>query len=146
MRPTIRTLVLAPALALVLATPAGAAPASDTDVRGPACADITDGAGVFDGSDVNFRLTLAAPSCRSVTYNLVVLDEDGDTTPIATATASGDGSSNQVFFTDVAASDPDGTVCVYATTRVGNHVFDRAPDEGCMELTVDGPPSGQKFR
>ena len=96
---------------------------------------------------VDFHLTLAAPSCRSVTYTLVVLGEAGDPTPLAMATASGDGSSIDVFFLDVAAVDNDGTVCVSATTSAGRHVVDRAPDAGCMELVAnDDSSGGQKFR
>lgn len=120
-----------------------AVPVAAQDVRGPRCADIVDGSGVYDGSTVNFRITTEAASCRAVTYTLYVLDEEGGAL-LASQSKRGTGN-NQVFF-NVSVSDPDETVCVYATTSVGRHVFDRAPDSGCVDLTVGAGPPARFFR
>ncbi len=133
------------AAAVVLATTSAGAVPGDTDVRGPRCADIVDGAGFYDGTEVNFRETLAAPSCKQVTYTLYVLDEPGDTTPLATASQTGDGTSTNVFFR-VAVADDDSTVCVYGTTSIGGKIFDRAPDTGCVTLAVGGGAPAGRFR
>ena len=140
-----RILLGAAAATVVALSPLSAAPASAVgDVKGPRCADITDGAGFYNGTSVNLRLTLAAPSCRAVTYTLYVLNADG-TTELATAEATRtDGTF--VFFDNVASNTTDSTVCVYATTSVGRHVFDRAPDSGCVPLTVNGGAPAQSFR
>ena len=41
----------------------------------------------------------------------------------------------------------DGVVCVVLTTSVGGgkHVFDRAPDTGCVEVTADSSPGFGDF-
>ncbi len=128
------------AAAVVLATALIPAPvAAASDVRGPACADVTDGAGVYNASGVSLRLSLAAPSCRQATYTLYVLSADG-TTQLVTATATRtDGTF--AYFDNVAVPGDHSTVCVYATTSVGRHVFDRAPDEGCVILGAGGVPA-----
>lgn len=135
-------LALAGAAALSL----GVAPAVNAignDAKGPACADIVAGDGFNTGESVQFMLSVAAPSCAQVTYTMYVLDEPGDATPIATATLSGDRSTD-LFFT-IPISDDDDTVCVYSTTSIGKHVFDRAPDSGCVTLTVGSGPPGQDY-
>ncbi len=129
---------------IITAAPAAAAP-TDSDVRGPRCADIVDGAGFYDGTTVFFRITLAASGCRQVTYNLYVLDEAGSTTVLASSAQRGDGTSTQLFYA-VPVTDDDSTVCVYATTTIGRKVFDRAPDDGCADLTINGSPPGRGFR
>lgn len=135
-------LALAGAAALSL----GLAPAVNAvgnDVKGPACADIVAGDGFNLGDEVVFRLTIAVPSCAPVTYTMYVLDEPGDATPIATATLHGNGATDLLF--SIPISDDDDTVCVYSTTSIGKHVFDRAPDSGCVTLTVDVGPPGQDY-
>jgi hypothetical protein len=136
-----RVLVLIAGIAALGATvspTAGSAP-STSDVKGPACADIvqnnatTTSNGVYDDSGVHFRIALAAPSCTYVTYTLYVLDASG-TTQLSSASVQGDGT--DVLFLDAAGSGA--SVCVYLTTSVGNHVFDRAPDTGCGVLALNG--------
>jgi len=134
------------AAAVVAASPLSVAPASAAsgDVRGPACADIADGAGFFNESGVNLRIELAATSCRQVRYTLYVLSADG-ATPLATSTPTRT-DSTFVFFDAVAVSTVTTSVCVYATTSVGRHIFDRAPDTGCIPLVLNGGAPAQSFR
>ena len=136
-----RVLVLIAAVAALAATvspTAGSAP-STSDVKGPACADIVQNNasatsnGLYTDAGVQFRIALAAPSCKYVTYTLYVLDASG-TTQLSSASVQGDGT--DVLFLDAAGSGD--SVCVYLTTSVGNHVFDRAPDTGCGVLALNG--------
>ena len=139
----IATLVAGLAGAAVVSPYAAQAAAPTGDVKGPACLDIVAGSGVYDGSVLAFRVTLAGPACRAGTYTLVVADSQGGST-IATATPSSV-SGSQVFYT-VPVSQADGSVCVSATTSLGGRVFDTAPDAGCIEIAVgDGSPA-QQFR
>jgi hypothetical protein len=138
-----RLLAAIGALGLLLAVApdvAGAAPAGD--VNGPSCADVSDGAGVYDGSTVNLRLTTSAPACGHVTYTLNVLTSDGSS---VLASSAQRGSGDVHVFYAVPASGGT-TVCVYATTSSSKHVFDRAPDTGCIQLVVDGGVSAQAMR
>ena len=130
--------MLALVVMTVLSVPAGA-----QDVKGPPCADIVEGAGFYTGSSVNFRITTERASCRAVTYTLYVLDEEGGA---LLATQSQRGTGNTQLFFNISVSDPDETVCIYATTSVGRHIFDRAPDSGCLELTANEPPPARQFR
>jgi hypothetical protein len=136
-----RVLVLIAAVAAFAATvspSAGSAP-STSDVKGPACADIvqnnasTTSNGFYDDTGVHFRIALAAPSCKYVTYTLYVLDASG-TTQLSSASEPGDGT--DVLLLNAAGSGD--SVCIYLTTSVGNHVFDRAPDSGCGVLALNG--------
>ena len=135
---TIKRLLFA--AAVVLAAPLISAPtAAASDVRGPACADVADGAGFYNSTGVSLRLALAAPTCRQVTYTLYVLSADG-TSQLVTATATRtDGTF--AFFDNVTVPGDPSMVCVYATTSIGRHVFDRAPDSGCVVLGGAGVPA-----
>jgi hypothetical protein len=124
-----RKLIIALALALAVLAPTAAA----DDVRGPACADITGGGFVFDGSAVTGSARLKAPACTHVIYTLYVLDSPGDTEPLASGTGTPTETGSVLF--NVPATDGDGVVCVYAETSIGRHVFDRAPNTGCVEVT-----------
>jgi hypothetical protein len=137
-----RVLVLIAGIAAFAATvspTAGSAP-STSDVSGPACADVVQNnatatsAGFYDATGVHFRVALAAPSCKYVTYTLYVLDASG-TTQLDSTSIQGNGTDDTLFL-DAAGSGA--SVCVYLTTSVGNHVFDRAPDSGCGVLALDG--------
>lgn len=137
-------LIAAGLLAVALAAPAAGAPTE----RGPKCADITAGVGntaqeTSGQWTLTFQLTTAAPSCKQVSYTLVVLESGTDSTELARQTVSGDGSLDRIYsFTGV---DDDDTVCVYAETASnGGTVFDRAPDTGCMEVSPNS--GGQQFR
>jgi hypothetical protein len=133
------------AVAALSTAVAGAAPSPTSDVNGPTCADVTDGAGVYNGTAVNLRLTLAAPPCRSVMYTLYVLSADGTTLLGSSSQTQPTADPTRITF-NVPVSDGSTTVCVYATTSIGGHVFDRAPDTGCIQLVVDGPISAQAMR
>lgn len=101
---------------------------------GPRCADITGGAFVFDAGMVSGSALLAAPACKQVTYTLYVLDRPGGTLLASSSTPTVLPNGNVKW--DVAATDTDGIVCVYAeTTSNGGKVFDRAPDTGCVEVS-----------
>jgi hypothetical protein len=138
----------------VLAVPVVAMAKTVDDVPGVTCADIlTDNGaqttqGVYDGTQVIFRIVLAAPSCKQVAYTVHVLDAQG-TTEIASGSQSGDGTSSVLTFAGSSAVlVPSGTgnaVCVYLTTSIGGHVFDRAPDNECGALTNGGGAGGTGF-
>lgn len=121
-----------------------------TAETGPKCADIVDGNALYDDTGVHARMLLAAPACKGVTYTLYVSDGTTTTTRLATATgtptttAAGDPA---VTF-DTAVTDPTSTdgVCLYVTTSRGRHVFDRAPDTGCIDYTLNGEPPLLKYR
>ena len=130
-------------LALVGTSVAGAVA---NDVQGPKCADIVDGVGGYGATDVGIQVQLAASSCQGVTYNVIALDSSGSATVVGEGSVTGDGSSNLV---NVGAriEDDDDNVCVYVTTTAGRgpHVFDRAPDAGCISMTRNSAPGFQDF-
>jgi hypothetical protein len=143
-------------LALVLLALTAVAPvATADDAKGPACTDIvpTDAGGTTttSGNYTNatgtptlfFRLVTAVPSCRQVTYTVYVLDENGDTTPLTSASQTGTGG---VLTFQIPITDDDTTICVYVTSSIGNRVFDRAPNEGCVPFQLDSQtPPGNFF-
>ena len=149
-----KRIALLVAVFAALAVPVVGSGKSIDDVKGPACTDVlTDNGtqttqGVYDGTQVIFRVVLAAPSCEQATYTLHVLDAGGST-EIASGSQPGDGASTVLFFSGATAvSVPAGTgdtVCVYLTTSIGGHVFDRAPDTGCGALTSGGGAGGTGF-
>jgi hypothetical protein len=126
---------------------------------GPSCVDIqstnADGTqnsrAAFDGEtgEVMGQFFLAGASCTQFSYRLVVLDNEGDATPIASASVRGDKGAAAVIITVSGVSVDDGDVCVYveSATGNGNHVFDRAPGDGCVILFDDGssPAGGKGF-
>ncbi|MBA2557343.1 MAG: hypothetical protein H0V12_08395 [Chloroflexi bacterium] len=118
----------------------------ESDTAGPACTDFLDGTGFYDGSVVNFRMEANARSCRHITYTLFIVDEIDDSTPIASQRIAGNGRDRFLFYLglDASANDDD-TVCVYARTSLGTRTFDRAPDSGCVELLLNGPPPARKM-
>ena len=138
--------ILLAAVLLVTAIVPSLAGAAPDDVKGPACADAVSGR-LFYTADKQARtiFEVAAPSCAFVTYSLVVFDEEGDTEPLIVFSEKGDGSGQL----DIGGTvpDTDSTICVYVETSVGNgnHVFDRAPDAGCVELEAGGDPAGYEF-
>jgi hypothetical protein len=117
------------ALALAIGLPS-VARAAENDVNGPACADIVSGDGSYSlAGDVTVNLGLAAPSCSFVTYTVYVLD--GSCTNLVTSTSmKGDGTSSLLTLIANVNTAANPAVCIYATTSVGPHVFDRAPDSG----------------
>jgi hypothetical protein len=145
-----KKLLVIPVVALALAAMAASAPAAVDDVKGPACADITDTSWLYslDGTTATVDIELGTASCRSVSYTLWVVDSEDDSTPVSSASMRGDGtelSSGLDVVTVQAAvplDDRDGEVCLYATTSLGRHVFDWAPDAdlspNCVELIPGG--------
>jgi hypothetical protein len=125
--------------------------------KGPKCADLqsTDADGThlsrasYDGPNhvVNGLFYLAAKSCKNVTYTLIILDNDGDTTPIAQASVLGDGTSASVAITVENVVTTDGDACAYVTVSRGKSDLDRAPADGCVVLLDDGssPGGGKGF-
>jgi hypothetical protein len=146
----VKKLLVISVVVLALAATAASAPAAVDDVNGPACADITDTSWLYsaDGSAATVDIELGAASCPSVTYTLWVVDSAADSTPVSSASMRGDGTALSpgldvvTVQAGVPAADQDGEVCLYATTSLGRHVFDWAPDAdltpNCVELVPGG--------
>jgi hypothetical protein len=124
------------------------------DVNGPKCADITSSSWIYspDGTTATVDLILAAASCPSFSYTLFAQDSETDTSSVGTPESAGgngaalpDGTGFVSLTMDIPADDRDGEVCLYATTSVGRHVFDRAPNSGCIELIPGGTAGGSGF-
>src|SRR5512132_1950048 len=138
-----RLLVLALlALGLTIMFAPTATPAAPGDAKGPPCANITNGdlgyspAGVIDAT-----VFLQAPTCSFVTYSFVVTDTTGNVLAALSPDAqicipeTPDGGCVH-FSVDLGDSGPS-PVCVYATTSVGGHEIDRAPNS----FDTSCPPS-----
>jgi hypothetical protein len=153
-----RRVLALPVLAIALLAAAGVGMAAG-DAKGPPCTDIsfTNGDVSRTSRTVDLTLFLPTASCKSATYTLVVLDEAGDLTPLATDSAPGDG---DAFFadgrdivtlqaTETAPLATDEDVCVYATSTFHGRVADRAPDAtadpNCVTLTQGSPGGGGGF-
>jgi hypothetical protein len=146
----VKKLLLIPVVALAFAAMAASAPAAVDDVKGPACADITSTSWLYstDGSTAILDIELGTASCPSVSYTLWVVESAIDSTPVSSASMRGDGTALTpeldvvTVQADVPAPDQDGVVCLYATTSIGRHVFDWAPDAdltpNCVELLPGG--------
>jgi hypothetical protein len=137
-------------VALALAAMAASAPAAVDDVKGPACADITDTSWLYstDGATATVDIQLGTASCPAVSYTLWVVDSATDSTPVNSANMRGDGAALApgldvvTVQASVPVADRDGFVCLYATTSIGRHIFDWAPDTdltpNCVELSPGG--------
>lgn len=145
---------LIPAMTAALLVGALAVPVA---AAGPACVDIqsTNSSGTelsraaYDGETVSGRFFLADESCRQFSYTLVILDDEGDATPLATGTVRGDGSEAavEIFVSGVTVTDGDVCAYVVTTSKSGSKTFDRAPGDGCVVLLDDGttPAGGKGF-
>src|SRR3990170_1544440 len=112
MRYVLASLIVALGLTL---TPDVPVLADHGDVSGPRCADIVDGSGVFDGSEVDFTIETTSASCPGVIYTLHVLDVscpaeagpclDTEPTPVASQAVRGNRTTEVEF--DVGASSSD---------------------------------------
>ena len=112
-----------------------------------ACLDINGGTGFsWDGTTLTGSITLSAPACKQGVYTLYVLDQAGDTTPLTSAQGTPVGTGDVIMFS-LLVSDQDGTVCVYATSSIGGHVFDvGAPDgQECLVVDTSGTAGGTPF-
>jgi hypothetical protein len=112
----------------------------------PPCTNINGGGGAYDGSTVLFSITLDADPCTDIRYRLFVHEGETNDTLLAKSTYQGWNSQQRVDFA-VTVTDDDPTVCVHAETigRDGK-VLDRAPDTGCLPLTVGEDPAGRPFK
>lgn len=142
-----------PLLALVLAALVGLAPgaarAVTGDANGPSCRDITNGQFNYTQTgtntfNLNAQLLLGdagttAP-CKQVTYTLYVIVDGADP---ATATAYPQDGNAQ--WLNIAISDDDSNICVFATTSHNGKVFDTAPDSGCLVVTAGTTGGGGGF-
>jgi hypothetical protein len=152
MKRLVACLMLAGLFLLQGALPATGSPPAG-DVRGPACADVVTGQAEYvtttRGPSVQATMQLAARSCPSVRYTLIVFDDETGGTPLRVLDVrGGHKSGTNVEFGPIGVLDPDGTVCVAVTTstRNGKHLFDRAPDTGCVLVTLDNIVGvGQQF-
>jgi hypothetical protein len=139
------------ALTLVgaLAIPAIAAP------RVKDCTDILSSNGLqdsrasFDGATdiVSGRFYLPTKPCANVTYSLVVLDDETDTTPIVVGSVRGTGKDAWIDISATGVTPSDTDVCVYVTTSIKDESIDRGPSTGCVVLFDDGtsPGGGKGF-
>lgn len=134
-----RFIALALLAGVVLVLPTIAAGAGE-DAKGPACTDIVGGSALYTGGRISLVADLAASPCKFVTYTLYVYDDETSTTPLATVT-------DYVLLDDATIgltteADTDGVVCVAMTTSIGKHVFDTAPDSGCILVSSTPPGFG----
>jgi hypothetical protein len=153
-----RKVLALPLLALAVVFPTGLATAAD-DVNGPPCANIvdTDWGYSADGATATVNIHLDVASCPYVTYTLVVQDSLTNQTFVIDASEVGDGVSlvpetgADVVTVQAAVpeEDQDGFICLYTTTSIGKHVFDRAPDAtndpSCVELSPGGSGGASGF-
>jgi hypothetical protein len=136
-------------IALVAAIALLVAPTSfGVDAKGPPCGDIT--AGFFytpDATEARADLQTPVASCTFVTYTLYV-DSNPATEPVSTM---GDGTADlgdagDLIRLSASVADTDQMICVYATSSIGGHVIDRAPDTGCVPLAPGGTGGGGGFQ
>jgi hypothetical protein len=123
--------LLALGLTIVVVPTASPARPGDADAQGPPCGDITSGDGGYSAEGViDFTVFLQAPACSLVTYTFVVTDTGGTTiasvSPDAEVCTAETGGCVH-FSVNLGESGPS-TVCVYATTTIGGHLVDRAPN------------------
>ena len=153
-----RTLPAAAFAALTLgsAFPAAAACPVGEPPRGLRCADVVDGSAAYTTQQgqtpptVLAEAVLAKQACRKVQYTLQIFDEATSARPMirlsGTPTTDEAGRPVVRFESEVVQETGDETICVRFVTRIGKRVLDLAPDTGCAELLLDGPPPGRNFR
>jgi hypothetical protein len=138
-------------LLTALVIPAAAAPkAKDcTDLQSSNATDTEDSRASFNGDDstVAGKFFLAAKPCANVTYTLVLLDNAGDATELATGSVKGSGKDPWVTILISEVTATDGDVCAYVTTSLKGVELDRGPASGCTVLLDDGtsPGGGKGF-
>lgn len=137
-----RLIVLAAVVLTTAAVMAATAAALPNDTRKP-CVDIVDGNFAYrvDGV-VGGSVRLAAAACKGAKFTLYVLEESGDTTPLATAAGTETQVPEVVRFDTASLTTEDTDVCIYVEARNGKPNTDRAPDTGCVELIKEGSPGG----
>jgi hypothetical protein len=146
MKRLIGVVALTAALAVGVTTATAAAPTEPPSGLG--CLDIV-GGGFFWATTNDFTgsMSLAAPACKQATYTLVVLPDANSTTPLATLAGTPAGLGDVISFSGT-VTDSDTTVCVYATSAIGGHVFDvgAPPDQPCLLVEQDSSSGGTPFQ
>ena len=138
-------------LLAALVIPAAAAPKAlaCADLQSSNASDTEDSKASFDGVEhsVAGKFFLAAKPCPSVTYTLVLLDNAGDSTPLATGSVKGSGKDPFVTIVINGVIPTDTDVCAYVTTSNNKGQLDHAPASGCTILFDDGtsPGGGKGF-
>jgi hypothetical protein len=136
------TVLLLVVLAALTTVAAGSGAGGES---GPGCADVINethnysydaaaGTGVIS---LRMQLSGDAAACKQITYTLVVSGVSGN--PVVTT------QKGSVDFVQVRFGDTDNKICISGTTTsAGGHVYDNAPDLGCLEITpgVSGGTSG----
>ena len=134
------------------------------DTKGPSCANITFGDGVYDAFDestqpptpranpvLTWDIIFDVPNCSSLTTLYVYDDSSTEPTPLVTLTATTTGTTSISFSYTFnqpggAVGPSDNVVCLVGTSQYKKHVADRAPDPGgdCWPV-ADEPPGGSGF-
>ena len=85
-----------------------------------------------------FRYSLVEASCKNGTYTFTVVSGDNLSGQLLWQDVrSGDGTT-QTFNENVALISGPSSICMYGTTSLNNKVYDRAPETGCLSLSVTG--------
>jgi hypothetical protein len=150
MRRVLLALLLAAGLSLTVTLSAVADPVGNEE---PACGNIIGGGAAYNETfepqnTVLGSLTLAAPSCKDVSYTMYATYISGGKEKTKSQTIHGDGVTDAgLRFSIPNVSSDTGTVCVWYETAKGNSVIDRAPDTGCVTVVADSeePPAGGDF-
>ena len=155
----VRKVLLASLLAIGVLGAGGPAIGAPPEGKGggPACAEIVSIGGSYTPAPGGNRplvsqwqgvvspvMTVAAPSCKAMTYTVYILDNELVHTVLGSPSVQGDGSTTIDFGDTVVTQESgDANVCVYATSSVGNghHVFDRRPAEGCVTVEENDSPT-----
>jgi hypothetical protein len=138
-------------LLAALVIPAAAAPKGGDcfDLQSSNATDTEDSRASFDGvtGTVLGKFFVAAKPCANVTYTLVLLDDEGDATPLTSGAVKGSGKDPWVTIVISNVSVTDGDVCAYVTTSNNKGQLDHAPASGCTILFDDGtsPGGGKGF-
>ena len=133
-------IALALLVGAVLVLPTMATGAAD-DANGPPCVDVNGGSALYTAGTLSLTADLGAGPCKYVTYTLYVYDTNAaGEEPLATSSTFALLGDTTIGFAAVA--DDDGVVCVAMTTSIGKHVFDRAPDAGCINVSSTPPGFG----
>jgi hypothetical protein len=121
------------------------------DVAKPLCADISD-ANTGYGFDriVTSQITTVEPTCKGITYSIVIEVEPGLFVTVSSrgnnvATSTGRG--EVILRSAPITGDTDDMICVYVTSSRGgkdgaNQLIDRFPDTGCTTIALGGSGGG----
>jgi hypothetical protein len=92
-----------------------------------------------------FKYALVDPSCKNATYTFTVVSGDNLAGQVLWQDVrSGDGIT-QTFTENVALLSGPSSICVYGTTSVNNKVYDRAPETGCLSLSLTGGAGSNSY-